>query len=115
MVERILLFSELQSGLVRLKPQCLNLLEWASRMQDIWSGIFKNKNIEFTIKADLFDDPWVSVDAVKLDQFVKELLWNAEKFTPRGSVTLLLQQGKGDEKLFLAVDVTDTGIGIPSV
>jgi two-component system, sensor histidine kinase len=115
MVERILLFSELQSGLVRLKPQRLNLPEWASQIQNTWSGVFKNKNIAFTTKADLFDDPWVSVDAVKLNQFVQELLWNAEKFTPQGSVTLLLQQIKEDEKLFLVVDITDTGIGIPTV
>lgn len=113
MVERILLFSELQSGTVKLKPQVVHLAQWAERMQKVWASIFNDKPIDFRVECDARAASHVSMDIIKLDQFVQELLRNAEKFTQRGQVTLALSEVEVDSRWFLVVDVKDTGIGIP--
>ncbi|HEY0557979.1 MAG TPA: ATP-binding protein, partial [Thermoanaerobaculia bacterium] len=56
------------------------------------------------------DLPEVETDRQKVKQIVLNLLSNALKFTPEGSVAIRLEHlGEGDE---IAIAVTDTGIGI---
>lgn len=54
---------------------------------------------------------WVQGDAVRLKQVLLNLVGNAVKFTPEGSVTLrVVQEGQGR----LRFTVVDTGVGIPA-
>lgn len=112
MVERILLFSELQSGSVRKKPQTIHLEQWSDLMRRVWAINFRQKKLPFTLTCDNIVEPWISVDAAKIDQFVQELLRNAEKFTSEGSVSMRISQTQADAKLFLDFEVRDTGSGI---
>lgn len=50
-------------------------------------------------------------DEVRLVQIVSNLLTNAIKFTDKGSVTLRVTAGSGDD---VVMSVIDTGVGIPS-
>jgi PAS domain S-box-containing protein len=55
------------------------------------------------------DLPLIRTDPIKLKVVVKNLIWNAVKFTPRGSVSVSVgTHGDGVE-----VIVSDTGVGIP--
>src|SRR5271163_1899106 len=54
-------------------------------------------------------------DALRLRQVISNLLSNAVKFTDEGQVVLslnLLDDLQSDDKIFVKVAVTDTGIGI---
>jgi osomolarity two-component system sensor histidine kinase NIK1 len=53
-------------------------------------------------------------DALRLRQVISNLLSNAVKFTDEGQVTLSLklEQSNSDDRVFVKVAVTDTGIGI---
>lgn len=113
MVERILLFSELQAGNAQAKPQKVALQEWAQLMQRFWSTIFLHCPAKFSMQVEDTSTPWVSVDTVKVDQLVQELLRNAAKFTTKGEVSVQLRQVTEGERYWLVVDVRDTGIGIP--
>jgi CheY-like chemotaxis protein/two-component sensor histidine kinase len=53
---------------------------------------------------------WVITDSVRLRQILLNLLTNAVKFTPAGSVTLAVKRGIGTRIEFV---VTDSGPGIP--
>lgn len=50
-------------------------------------------------------------DEVRVVQIISNLLTNAIKFTDKGSVTLRVTAGSGDDIVF---SVVDTGVGIPS-
>lgn len=118
MVERILLFSELQSGTVKLQPTVVHLQHWVQRMQRVWASTIQSKQlqskpVQFQVECDTLPEAWIKADTVKLDQFIQELLRNAEKFTQQGSITLRLSEQKLNDRWHLIVDVKDTGIGIP--
>jgi signal transduction histidine kinase len=54
--------------------------------------------------------PVLRTDRAKVKQILMNLISNALKFTPSGSVTLAVQHNKRRDEVF--VSVTDTGIGI---
>jgi signal transduction histidine kinase len=56
------------------------------------------------------DLPAIRSDRQKVKQIVVNLLSNALKFTPKGSVTIRAQLADGHH---ISIDVIDTGIGIP--
>jgi PAS domain S-box-containing protein len=56
----------------------------------------------------------VQTDPVRLRQIVTNLIGNAIKFTEKGGVTVLLGLRDEGAGVRLAIDVVDTGIGIPA-
>jgi PAS domain S-box-containing protein len=56
------------------------------------------------------DLPEIETDRQKVKQIVLNLLSNALKFTPEGSVAIRLQHEAGEDEITIAV--TDTGIGV---
>ena len=80
-------------------------------MADILSDIFQHRVEDAGLKLDI-NVPSISVvtDDVRLRQVLLNLVGNAIKFTPEGTITVditLLQDAN------LRIEVTDTGIGIP--
>ncbi|PIP73899.1 MAG: hypothetical protein COW88_00545 [Candidatus Lloydbacteria bacterium CG22_combo_CG10-13_8_21_14_all_47_15] len=54
----------------------------------------------------------ITADAGKITQIISNLIDNAIKYTPHGSVSVILEKKKADTVL---IAVKDTGIGIPAV
>jgi hypothetical protein len=74
------------------------------------------KNIELRFEAQLAGPLLVAGDPLRFRQILLNLVDNAIKFTPSGSVTLLIRWTAPTEHAGpgqLAVNVRDTGIGIP--
>ncbi|WP_052476470.1 ATP-binding protein [Cohnella kolymensis] len=71
----------------------------------------EEKNLELcsTINHDVPD--YIYGDYERLKQVLLNLLGNAVKFTPKGSISVRVRLAKEDASL-LAITVTDTGIGI---
>jgi len=67
------------------------------------------KRLELRDETSGKDLPWVRGDTVRLRQVLLNLLQNAVKFTPRGSVRLRAAKDGG----MLRIEVQDSGIGIP--
>ncbi len=67
------------------------------------------KHLEFRLICPPTLPNWLMLDGVRLSQILWNLITNAVKFTPKGSVTLSIEQMAEDE---FAIRVTDTGIGI---
>ncbi|MDH5535637.1 MAG: ATP-binding protein, partial [Betaproteobacteria bacterium] len=55
----------------------------------------------------------IQTDPARLRQIVTNLVGNAIKFTERGSIRVTLHMKKGNGQSLFALDVIDTGIGIP--
>ena len=56
----------------------------------------------------------LATDASRLRQVVTNLVGNALKFTAQGAVTVRVYLGPEGDKARLHIDISDTGIGIPS-
>ncbi len=112
MVERILLFSELQSGAVRLQPTTLDVAGWFGQLQRDWVPSFQEKGVRFSARMDPACSPWLIIDIRKLNHLMTELLSNALKFTSQGEVQVTLSQSKTTDPCDWTLEINDSGIGI---
>ena len=67
------------------------------------------------LSCDLSEAPGIPViaDPDRLRQILLNLIGNAIKYTPEGLVEVRLCERREGEQVFVRVDVTDTGLGIP--
>lgn len=109
MINEVLDFSKIEAGHVEIKPAPFNL---AALLQDIVANQqpkADSKALRFHHQADLLDHTHFIGDAQKIRQIVENLLGNAIKFTPEGSVELSVRAAE-DEHVEFAIK--DTGIGL---
>ncbi|HEV2559458.1 MAG TPA: ATP-binding protein [Microvirga sp.] len=113
-VDDILDFSKIEAGRVELEPAPFRLAALIDNSVSIIKGTAAGKKlaVDVTLDRDLPD--WILADEARLRQVILNLLNNAVKFTPRGSVTLTVGQDTPEgPRRRLRFSVTDTGIGIP--
>lgn len=101
----------LQSGSFRLESAPVGLHTVIDECTAALRPAADAKALAFRVEIDPTVPPWVRADGVRLRQVLLNLLNNAIKFTPSGSVTLRVQCA-GDALLEFVV--TDTGPGIPA-
>jgi len=82
-----------------------------SELERLFRQVALEKKLDFAIDVAAGLPPTIRTDATRLKQILKNLLANAFKFTPRGSVRLRIAP-RGREAV--AFSVADTGIGIAS-
>ena len=107
LIDDILDFSKIESGKMTVEPRPFDLHALAVDVIDLTRI---NAAGRLSLELD-FDDEvsvWVSGDEQRTRQVLLNLLGNAAKFTPVGSVELAVR-GLGDT---LEIRVADTGIGI---
>ena len=112
-VDDILDFSKIEAGQLTLDPVSFPLVSVIDNTVSIVRGgaLKSGLRIETRIDPDL--PAFVHGDASRLRQVLLNLLNNAVKFTPAGSVTLVVRRERtGDRGHDLRFEVTDTGIGI---
>jgi signal transduction histidine kinase/ActR/RegA family two-component response regulator len=106
----ILDLSKLESGRMDLESIPFSLLELTTDAAETIGNEAARKGLEFHFSIDDRLAPCVRGDPTKLRQVLLNLLGNAVKFTPAGTVTLDLRPGPGNDEVH--VSVSDTGIGI---
>ena len=82
--------------------------ELLTEIQTDTLGLQEQSSLAFTWRADAAL-PVLRTDRGKLKVVIKNLLGNAVKFTPAGSITVAAQRRRGG----VEISVTDTGVGIP--
>lgn len=113
-VNNILDFSEIEKGELQLQEKYFDINAIFDNLLTPLSYEAKKKGLEFTAHIDpQLKDINVLGDDVRIRQILLNLVANAVKFTPHGSVTIALNalQLTG-KKATLELKVTDTGIGI---
>jgi PAS domain S-box-containing protein len=112
-ISDILDFSKIEAGQLRLEKAPLSLKELTDGCLELVQEQAQRKGVELTasIAQDVHDR--VLGDAVRLRQVLLNLVGNAVKFTPSGSVRLSVELDAGRASS-IRFAVTDTGIGISS-
>ncbi|WP_042162660.1 response regulator [Paenibacillus gorillae] len=124
LIDDILDLSKIEAGKVILTVDEVNLTEIPELLKPVFDPIAAQKGLAFTVHAEPGLPNLWQTDGQRLQQILNNLLSNAFKFTESGSVELKLaladlikagQLRKGqDGDAWLAISVTDTGIGIPA-
>ncbi len=115
LVNEVLDFNKLDAGKMEFFREPFDLASTLKEAADSFASQVKSKGIALNLEIDdLPEDTGVVGDEMRLKQVFLNLLSNAFKFTPNGSVTLkarLIRTGKASVEVYF--EVADTGIGIP--
>ncbi|WP_238247109.1 hybrid sensor histidine kinase/response regulator, partial [Methylobacterium iners] len=112
-VNDILDFSKIEAGKIELEPQPFSTLALIDNTVSIVRSSAEKKCLRLIVEVDPHLPDHLVGDQDRLRQVLLNLLNNAIKFTPRGSVTLQVMCKLQEEGAFaLRFSVTDTGIGI---
>lgn len=107
-VNDILDFSQLQAGQLRLNPQDYVLQELIDELEKRYSEKAQSKGVTLRMHCDPALPMRLHGDRSRLSQILNNLVDNAIKFTPEGTVQVrMLRQGDA-----LRVEVQDSGRGI---
>ncbi len=125
-INEILDFSKIESGKMEMEQQPFELAQCVEEALDMFALQSAAKNIELAYYIDAAVPPWIEGDMTRLRQVLVNLVNNAVKFTPQGSITVevhvaTVETRPGfhmahEEGGLMLIDffVTDTGIGIPA-
>ena len=113
LINDLLDFSKIEAGKMEILPVEYELSSVVNDLINMVAVKAKDKGLELRINVDP-QTPHVLVgDEIRIKQCVLNILNNAVKYTPKGSVTLNIRAAKENEdQIRLFFQVIDTGIGI---
>lgn len=114
LLDNILDLSRIEAHRVELEDDVFALGSLVSGTMELMALAAREKGLELGRFLDPEIDQLYRGDAGRLRQILTNLLGNAIKFTPRGSVILSVKQVFDDpQRVILRFQIKDTGIGIP--
>jgi signal transduction histidine kinase/CheY-like chemotaxis protein/HAMP domain-containing protein len=108
MINNILEFSKFESGNVEVKSEVFLLNELLGEIKDNIQPLAAEKGLSFGINYQQ-SEVLVNTDRILLERILLNLLFNAVKFTDKGSIELVISFINKKDIEFI---VSDTGIGI---
>ncbi len=117
LINDILDLSRIEAGKLSTEKVEFNLIKLFDEIKELMMNKATEKNLDFSVE--FLENPPDNLigDSTRLRQIVLNLVGNAIKFTPAGSVKVTIETVVSDENshdCLLKVEVADTGIGIPS-
>lgn len=113
LINDILDISKIESGKMEILPVEYKM---SALIMDLWNVIYlraKEKKLTFAVELDETLPSVLYGDDVRMKQIVTNLLTNAVKYTPQGSVRLRIAYERQKEgEALLKISVQDTGVGI---
>lgn len=107
MINDLILLSKFDSRQAELKMVPLRLDLLLKDIANLFKVLAEQKNIDFMIET--LPEVMVMGDKIRLQQLFTNLVDNAIKYTPDGSIQVTLERNERD----IIVKIKDTGIGIP--
>lgn len=108
LINDLLDITKIESGKMELFEHRVSVFEMVRHARDIVSPIAAGRAQRITL--DVPDELHVVCDPKRIEQVVLNLLSNASKFSPEGS--LIAVRARGDGR-FVTIEVEDRGVGIP--
>ncbi len=112
LINEILDFSKIESGKMEIVPVEYDFAELVTNLINMIQSRADAKNLDLRIEIDENIPRKMLGDDVRIRQCVTNILTNAVKYTPEGSVTLRANGKMEDDVFILHFEVEDTGIGI---
>ena len=111
-INDILDFSKIESGMMEIVNEEFNIASLINDVINMAEARRGAKDIEILADVDPNIPKGLIGDEMRIRQVIVNLMSNAIKFTPKGSVTITVSCTLHDYGINLLVSVADTGIGI---
>jgi signal transduction histidine kinase/CheY-like chemotaxis protein len=109
LINDILDLSKVEAGKMELDLGPVALADVCEDVERSFRAVAEEKDLTFAIELDDALPPSIVTDEQRLQQVLRNLLSNAFKFTPHGTVRLTVS---GDAEDRISFAVSDTGVGI---
>jgi len=109
----VLDLSKIEAGKMTIEATDTDLPRTLHGLQRLWQPRAVDKGLDLRLEIATDVPRLVLLDPLRLKQILFNLISNAVKFTPKGSVTVRLATGRRGEAETLVFEVVDTGTGIP--
>jgi PAS domain S-box-containing protein len=109
----ILDLSKVEAGQMRIASEAYDLRHALRACVRLVTPAIQHKGVRLNVEVDDALPTMVLGDGLRLRQIILNLLGNAAKFTPRGSINLRARLLEIEDEATLCIEVEDTGIGIP--
>ncbi|MCL6259596.1 ATP-binding protein [Aquiflexum sp. TKW24L] len=115
-IKDILDYSKIESGEMTLYKSVFNFKNEIEKTLKIFSGLIKEKDIQFSFHFGQMVPEYVELDKEKLRQILINIIGNAIKFTPDGGKISVNISAESifEKNVILNFEVKDNGIGIPA-
>ena len=114
-INGILDISKIEAGKIELEQSPFDLRDLVEEVTETFADVAYGKGLELTCTIPTSLPTALVGDAGRLRQIMTNLVGNAIKFTERGEVGIRVEAVEANAaSAFIAFDVTDTGIGIPT-
>lgn len=113
-VNEILDYSRIESGKFTLEHEPFSILQIIEEVSSVMQVQAEKRGLIFLFDTENAADAVVLGDAFRLRQILFNILGNAIKFTPHGTVKLTVQIQDAGQQVHCQFSVTDTGIGMHS-
>lgn len=112
-INEILDFSKIESGKMEIIPVEYDVSSLINDIVNMIKARAEKKNLEFIVDIDETIPAVLYGDDVRLRQIITNILTNAVKYTPKGSIRLRIRTiERINDRIKLEISVKDTGIGI---
>jgi len=109
----VLDLSKIEAGKFDITPVDNDLYQLMQRQSRLWMPRAQEKGLTLVLDIECEVKGLLHFDPVRVRQCISNLVSNAIKFTPHGSVTISVRATKGEDGLYdVCLAVKDTGIGI---
>jgi PAS domain S-box-containing protein len=118
-INDILDFSKIESGKMDIEHMPFELSLCLEEAFDLFALQASSRKLELTYHIEPEVPAWILSDVTRLRQIIVNLVNNAVKFTPAGSVSIEVRRrpaaaGSPTAAFLLELAVCDTGVGIPA-
>jgi signal transduction histidine kinase len=111
LVADLMTLSGLNTGKITLERRWFSVAQLVEPLRLLMDGLARDRPL--TAIVDCPDDlPLLHTDPLRLEQILTNLITNAFKFTPTGTVALRVRAADGGQQI--EFEVADTGVGIPA-
>lgn len=119
LLNEILDLSKIESGKMSMRPEYVSIDDFCRELERLYQPVASEKSLRFEFINELPEDPPFKTDRLRVEQVLKNFISNALKFTKDGSITLRVFRPENRtinnwQSDYIAFQVADTGIGIPS-
>ncbi|PJA38916.1 hypothetical protein CO180_02020, partial [candidate division WWE3 bacterium CG_4_9_14_3_um_filter_41_6] len=113
LMENLLSASRIEKGIYALQKQPTNWLENVKQAVTNAKPLTQEKGLTILWKKPTSTIPLVSVDPLRINEVLNNLISNAVKYTPTGKITITIDYDKTNNEV--VTHITDTGQGIPEI
>ncbi|MBC7958310.1 MAG: response regulator, partial [Vallitaleaceae bacterium] len=121
LINGVLDLSKVEAGKLQVQNEKVYLTEILTENKNMFESMAEMKKIDFKLSIDPGMPKYIVTDSLRINQIMKNLISNSIKFTHEGQVSVRFRNLNDKETKdlmilsgeYIAIEVTDTGIGIP--